>query len=280
MDPLVFAAVLAAAGMHAGWNALVKARLEPVLGIALVVAACGLIALPLLLVSGFARPAAFPNIAASLALHLLYYLALAAAYRRGEMSLVYPLARGGAPLFATIVVLLLGERVGWHVLLGVGVLGGGILLLSLHRLRALTRGDGAAIGFALATGAIIAGYTVVDGLGARRAGDPGAYAATLFVLDALPLPLLVLWRRGLGVLGPMRGYWRQGLLGGAMSLTGYWIAIWAMTVAPIPAVAALRETSVLFSAAIATLVLKERFVPLRGAAAVVILAGIFIIRLG
>lgn len=266
--------------MHASWNALVKARLEPVVAMALVTAACGAVAVPLLIAFGFPRPIALPNIFASACLHLLYYLALTAAYHRGDMSLVYPVARGGGPLLTTLIVVLLGVDVSGHTIIGVLVLGGGVLLMSFNRLRMGSRADLPAIGFAMLTGAIIAGYTVVDGLGARRAGDAGAYAATLFVLDAFPLPLFLLWRRGLAAFSPMRGYWRQGLLGGALSLAGYWIAIWAMTVAPIPAVAALRETSVLFSAAIATLILKERFVPMRGAAAVVILTGIVIIRLG
>ncbi len=281
MDPLVFALVLAAAAMHAGWNALVKARLEPLVAMALLVACCGAVGLPLLAAFGPPPAVAFPYIAGSLGLHLLYYLALAAAYRRGDMSQVYPIARGGAPLFTALAtVLLLRQPISHHALVGVLVLGGGVILMALHRRRGPARPDVAALGFALLTGAIIAGYTVVDGMGARRAGDAGAYAALLFVLDAFPLPLLVLWWRGAAAFRPARFYLRQSAIGGAMSLGAYWIAIWAMTVAPIPIVAALRETSVLFSAAIAIIVLRERFVPIRGAAAVVILAGILMIRLG
>ena len=281
MDPVVFALVLAAAAMHAGWNALVKARLEPLVAMALLVACCGVIALPLLAAFGLPRAVAFPYVAGSVTLHLFYYLALTAAYRRGDMSQVYPIARGGAPLFTALAtVLVLRQAISVHALVGVLVLGGGVILMALHRRRGPTRPDAAAFGFALLTGAVIAGYTVVDGMGARRAGDAGAYAALLFVIDAFPLPLLVLWRRGAAVFRPARFYLRQSAVGGAMALGAYWIAIWAMTVAPIPIVAALRETSVLFSAAIATIVLRERFVPIRGAAALVILAGIVMIRLG
>jgi drug/metabolite transporter (DMT)-like permease len=281
MDPLVFAMVLAAAAMHAGWNALVKARLEPLVAMALLTACAGAIGVPLLAAFGLPPAVAFPYVAGSVALHLLYYLVLAAAYRRGDMSQVYPIARGGAPLFTALAtVLLLRQPISPHALAGVLVLGGGVILMALHRRRGPARPDLAALGFALLTGAVIAGYTVVDGTGARRAGDATSYAALLFVLDAFPLPLLVLWWRGAAAFRPARFYLRQSAIGGAMSLGAYWIAIWAMTVAPIPIVAALRETSVLISAAIATIVLRERFVPIRGAAAVVILAGILMIRLG
>lgn len=279
INPVVFMAVLAAAAMHAGWNAVVKARLEPILGMTMVVGCCGIIAFPFALWFGAPRMAAWPCVAASVALHLLYYLVLSEAYRRGEMSQIYPIARGSAPLLTVLVsVTLIGEPLGRHTLVGILILAGGILLLALHRHRRDTPFDRAAIGFAIATGAIISGYTVVDGLGARIAGDPNAYASTLFLIDALPLPLLMLWRRGTAAFAPMRHYAGQGLLGGAMSLAAYWIAIWAMTRAPIAVVAALRESSVLFSAIIAVVVLKEVFAPLRGVAALVILAGIILIR--
>ena len=216
----------------------------------------------------------------STTLHLAYYLALAEAYRRGEMSRVYPIARGGAPLLTTLlVVMVAGETISVQALSGVLILGFGILLLSLGR-RGSGSHDRLAPVFALLTALVIAGYTVVDGLGARVSGDPAAYAATLFVVDIAPLPLLMLAWRGVQAFAPMRFYLWQGLLGGAMSVVAYWVVIWAMTCAPIPVVAALRETSVLFSAVIATAMLKERWVPSRIAAAVAIFAGIAVIELG
>lgn len=279
ISPVVFLAVLAAAAMHAGWNAVVKARLEPILGMTLIVGCCGIIAFPFVLWFGVPRLVAWPCVVASIILHLLYYLVLSEAYRRGEMSQIYPIARGSAPLLTAFAsVTLIGEPLGHHALIGIATLGSGILLLALHRHRRGAPFDHAAIGFAIATGAIISGYTVVDGLGARLSGDPSAYASTLFLIDAIPLPLLILWRRGTSAFAPMRRYAAQGFLGGAMSLAAYWIAIWAMTRAPIAIVAALRETSVLFSAILAVVVLKEVFAPLRGIAALVILAGIILIR--
>jgi drug/metabolite transporter (DMT)-like permease len=181
-------------------------------------------------------------------------------------------------LLTTVVSLLaLPEALSAQAAAGVAVLGTGVILMSMrgHAGAGVNRG---AIGFALLTAVTISGYTLVDGTGARTAGDPSAYAATLFVIDGLPLPLFMLWRRGPATLLPLLRYAGQGLAGGAMSLGSYWIAIWAMTLAPIAIVAALRETSVLFSTVIATLVLKEEFRPVRGAAAVLIVGGLLLIR--
>ena len=279
IDPVVLPAVLTAAALHAGWNTIVKARLEPILAMTLVVISCGLVASPFLIGFGPPRAAAWPYVIGSILLHLVYYVVLAEAYRRAEMSQVYPIARGSAPLLTALAsVTIVGEALSRYALIGILTLGGGILLLALHRRRAQAPRDPIAIGFAIATGLVISGYTIVDGLGARTAGDPNAYAATLFVIDALPLPLLILYSRGPTAFIAMRRYVGQGFLGDAMALAAYWIAIWAMTRAPIAVVAALRETSVLFSAILATIVLKEAFAPIRGIAAVAIFAGIVLIR--
>ncbi len=279
MTTLVFSLVLAAAIMHASWNALVKARAEPLIAMTLLTLASGLIGLPLLAAFGMPRPAALPYVAASIVVHLGYYLALAEAYRRGEMSEVYPVARGGAPLITTLVALIvLGERIPAHALAGVVLLAGGVLLIPARRGRVIGAGGGA-IGFALLTAGIIAGYTIVDGMGGRVSGNPGAYAALLFVLDAVPLPLVVFSIRGRLLVESARVHFAPALLGGALSLGAYWIVIWAMTKAPIPEVAALRETSVLISAGIASFALKEHVRPLRWMAASAIVIGMVMIRL-
>lgn len=279
MTTLVFSLVLAAAVMHASWNALVKARAEPVIAMTLLAFVGGLMGLPLLAIFGLPRAAALPYVVASVAIHLGYYLALTEGYRRGEMSEVYPVARGGAPLITTLVVLIvLGEAIPTHALAGVVLLAGGVLLIPAGR-GAKARLKSGALGFALLTATIIAAYTVVDGTGGRLSGNPSGYAALLFVLDAIPLPLVILVRRGRRLIGALRGNVAQTMAGAALSLGAYWIAIWAMTKAPIPEVAALRETSVLISTGIATFALKEHVRPLRWIAAVAILIGIALIRL-
>ncbi len=276
----VFAAVIAAAAMHAGWNAVLKVRLDPFLSMALITGAAGIAALPLLVVFGFPRAEAWPWLSASLVLHLAYYAALTEAYRRADMSQIYPIARGGAPLLtATASVTLLHEPVGAVALAGIGVLGAGVILMSLKGRRRGAAFDPVAIGFAALTAVIICGYTLVDGIGARAAGDPHAYSAALFVIDGVPLPLLALWRRGVAGVKPALAVLGPGFAGGIMSLGAYWIAIWAMTVAPIALVAALRETSVLFAALIAVVVLKEPLAPARVAAGALILCGLALIRL-
>jgi drug/metabolite transporter (DMT)-like permease len=279
MDWFVFSAVLAGAAMHAGWNAVLKVRLEPFLAMTLITACGGVIAIPLLAVTGWPKAEAWPWLIGSIVLHLGYYLALTEAYRRADMSQIYPIARGGAPLLtASASLIVVREPISLQSGLGIALLASGVALMSLRGARKHETLDRAAVGFALGTAVIICGYTLVDGLGARVAGDPHAYSAALFVLDGVPIVLLALWRLGLAGLKPMMRFVGPGLAGGAMTLASYWIAIWAMTVAPIALVAALRETSVLFAAAIAVIILKEPFGPIRASAAALMVGGILLIR--
>jgi uncharacterized membrane protein len=281
MDTHVFAAVLAAAALHAGWNAFLKLRIEPFLVMTLMTGAAGIIALPALLVLGMPRLAAWPWLGGSIVLHLGYYLALTAAYARADMSQIYPIARGGAPLLtATASILLLAEPIAAPQLLGIGALGGGVLAMAVVGRRRGTMFDPVAVALAMLTAVIICGYTLVDGMGARVAGDPHAYSAALFVLDAIPIVLFAVWRRGIAGLAPLRRMILPGFAGAAMSLAAYWIAIWAMTVAPLALVAALRESSVLFAVVIAVVILKEPLQPGRAIVSVVILLGLVLIRLG
>ncbi|CAN0510583.1 unnamed protein product, partial [Phaeothamnion confervicola] len=162
---------------------------------------------------------------------------------------------------------------GWG---GIVALVAGVFLLSARGGRDLVRVDRRAVGFALLTALTICAYSVVDGIGGRLAGNPHAYSAWLFVGIALVMLPYALWRDGRDVIPAMRIYWRRGLAGGGLQLMSYGIAIWAMAVAPIAIVAALRETSVLFGAAIAVVVLKE---PVRIAAALMIVGGLVLIRM-
>lgn len=280
MSLTTFLAVLAAAAMHAGWNAFVKLRLEPILAMAMISLTAGLFALPALAVTGLPRGEAWPWLVASLLFHLGYYIGLSEAYRRAEMSQIYPLARGSAPLLTTVIgVAFLGERLVPLQLGAVALLGCGIMLISLLGRRRGSRFDQGAIGYAALAAIMICGYTLVDGLGARAAGDPHAYSATLFVIDALPLTIYVALRRGRSAWAAMKPFWLQGSVGGALALGAYWIAIWAMTVAPIPLVAALRESSVLFAAAIAYLWLKEPLQPSRLLACCLIVLSLVLMRI-
>jgi drug/metabolite transporter (DMT)-like permease len=153
------------------------------------------------------------------------------------------------------------------------------MLLSLRGGRDLARLDRKAVGFALFTAVTICAYSVVDGIGARRAGSANAYSAALFAATGPVMAMYALARRGREVIAAMGRYWHIGLAGGTLQLAAYGIAIWAMTVAPIALVAALRETSVLFGALIAIVVLKEPLRAGRVAAALMIVAGLTLMRL-
>lgn len=253
--------VLLGAALHAGWNALVKSGADKFLDTVLVAtgaAAIAAVALPFLPAPA---PASWPWLAASVAIHIAYFGLVAAAYRAGDMGVAYPLMRGTAPLLVALLGgTLLGERLGPGAWGGVLLICGGVLGLALDgRRRRVAGGGGAAAGFALCNAGVIAGYTLVDGVGARLSGSPVAYTLWLLLLTAVPLLAWAEVRRP-GALGPRlrAGDWWLGLLGGACTMGSYALALWAMTRAPIAAVAALRETSILFGMALAALVLRER----------------------
>jgi drug/metabolite transporter (DMT)-like permease len=219
-------------------------------------------------------------IAISAVLHTLYKLFLVRAYAAGELGQVYPLARGAAPLIVAAVSMgIIGADLGTAGVIGILVLVSGIWLMSLRGGQQLRNLDRQAVFFAIGTSCFIAGYTLVDGYGARRAASASSYVLYLFVLDALLMFTICAARRGTSGFRSMQRVWKGGVAGGAMSLGAYWIATWAMTVAPIPAVAALRETSVLFAVAISTIVLKERLTLWRLGAALLIVAGVTLVRL-
>jgi drug/metabolite transporter (DMT)-like permease len=279
MEAHVFFAVLFGAACHAGWNAFLKVKLEPFSAIALIAIMSALVVLPVVPFLGVPVREAWPWIAASVAFHLGYFIALTEAYRIGDMGQVYPIARGSAPLMTALVsTLVVGEAIGLRGWLGVVILTAGVFLLSLRGGRNV-HFEKRAVLFALATAVTICGYSVVDGIGARTAQNAHVYTVWLFLADGLLLLLLVLWRRGRPVIADYAGFWKIGLIGGALSLAAYWIAIWAMTVAPIALVAALRETSVLFGSLIAVVALKEPLHRARIVAALMIVAGLVLIRL-
>ena len=285
--PVVLAVLLGAA-LHAGWNALVKSSGDKPLDTALVHLMGAGVALPLLLIMGLPGPAGLPYIAASLFIHVGYYIALAGAYQHGDLWLTYPIMRGFAPL---LVALGSGSLIGevpslaaWAGVLGITT---GVALVglarpgeALHHRKALM--------FAFANAGIIAVYTVVDGLGVRAevaaGGSALRYVMLLFVLDGIAYPLLVWLKRGpegrAHILAYARSRWPLATLGGSASIGSYAIALWAMTRAPVASVAALRETSVLFAAVLGTVLLKERFGLQRAIGTAVIVAGVVALRIG
>jgi drug/metabolite transporter (DMT)-like permease len=282
MDSFVFAAMLFAAACHAGWNASIKRTLDPLATTVLIGMGAGLVALLCWPLAGIPARESWPWLAASVAIHLFYFIGLIESYRAGDLGQVYPIARGSAPLMtAAVAAFAVAEPLGLRGWGGIVLLAAGVLLLSLRGGRDIAALDRRAVGFALFTAVTICAYSVVDGIGARLAG-PGmanAYSCALFVGIAPVVLIYALVWRGPTVLAAMAPHWKIGLGGGVMAVISYSIAIWAMTVAPIAIVAALRETSVLFGAIIAVLFLKEPLRASRVGAAALIVAGLILIRL-
>jgi drug/metabolite transporter (DMT)-like permease len=272
-------AVLGAGLLHAGWNALLKSAGggDPMLDTATVVAgstACSLAALPFV---PLPDAGACPFIAASTFIHVGYYLTLAQAYRTGDLSFAYPLMRGTAPLIVTVLgAVFLRELPHTHVIVGILLISIGIISIAFAR-RA--HHPPAAAYWAFANAAIIAVYTLVDGTGARASGNALGYVLWLTFIEGVVFLTWIRLQRGAPAFGYLRNQWRRGLVGGFCSVSAYAIVLWAMTRAPVAAVAALRETSVIFAALIGALWLKEGFGIARLAGAATVVVGVAALKL-
>jgi drug/metabolite transporter (DMT)-like permease len=267
-------AVLGAALLHAVWNALVKASEDKQLDTYLVAAGSGLLALLLLPFLEPPAAASWPWLAASAAVHILYFVFLAGAYRWGELSYVYPMMRGGGPMIvAASGALVFGEVLRSTEWLGLLLVCSGILAF------AAGRHDRRATLFALANAAVIGCYTLIDGAGARASGAPVSYTLWFFAANGAVITTMGLAQRGAAVPAYFRRHWLRGAAGGACALGAYGIALWAMTRAPIALVAVLRETSVIFAAVLGSVLLGEKMTRRRLAATGAVLAGLIALRL-
>lgn len=281
--PLIVALLLAAALMHASWNALLKAdrsdRLATFGVIMTTGTIMGLVAVPFL---PWIHPGAWKFLALSVIIHVAYYTFLLKAYSYGDLSHTYPIARGLGPL---LVALVSGQLIGEHLrvqdILGVVLLSGGLVALALPLKSANPRPEGRhglATLFAVLTGITIAAYIIADGFGVRAAGPTFehriAYIAWLCVLEGPWLLVLAIALRPQTVWSHLKRTWWRGVIGGTIANVGYGIAIYALVLGPMAHVAALRETSVLFGALMGTLLLGEPFGLRRVAAAFVIVSGL------
>jgi drug/metabolite transporter (DMT)-like permease len=274
----VTAAVLAAALAHATWNAMIKSSGDVLLDMTLVVFFAGVATLPFLPLVDVPGPAVWPYVAASMAIHMAYYFALVGAYRAGDLSHGYPLMRGIAPLLTSLcAVWWLGEAPRPLVWVGIVLICGGVLSLGLTGFN--WRTSRVSTLWALTNAVIIAAYTLVDAGGVRAAGKPETYVVWLFVLDALPFPLLILFLKRRELASYAVRFWLRGLIGGALSAAAYGVVLWAMTRAPVAAVAALRETSVIFAALIGAWLLKEGHIARRLVGAATVAAGVIALKI-
>ncbi len=277
MTTFVLLAVLGSAFLHALWNSLVKTGASR-LGAMVILSVCEV---PIGLTVALIRPApelhVLPWVLASGLVHFFYKFFLTLAYERGDLSRVYPIARGTAPLAVALTSgLFLTDVITLVEFAGIIILGLGILMMSQG---VLANGENRRlIPFALGAAAATAAYTLIDGQGARIAGDAIGYVAWVFVVDGLGFAAGMLAWKGRAVLPRARKPWATGALAGAASYGAYGISVWAMTVAPIALVAALRETSILFAVLIGWLGFGERMTMGKGLAALVIVTGVVITR--
>lgn len=278
VTPFIFTVVLGAAVLHATWNALVKHGGDPFLRLAVVGLTGSAVSLPFLFVVEPPVAAAWPWLLASVTIHVAYSASLCLAYRVGDLSQVYPVARGIAPpVVALLGWLLAGETLSMGGLMALALISAGILVTTVGR-RAPGQ-DRGAVPLALACGLTIGAYTITDGLGIRASQGALEYIVWFFFLDGLPFGLGVLWlqRHRLGTALPR--VLVPGIGGGLLSFLAYGIVIWAMRTTPMAYVSALRETSVILAAVIGTRLMGEPFGRERVTAACIVAGGIGLLKL-
>lgn len=277
MSLAVSFAVLLAALLHATWNAMIKGGRDVLLDTAAIVVGAGLVALPFLPLVPLPQPQAWPYIIASVVTHLAYYFLMVNAYRTGDLSLVYPLMRGVAPLITAVLgIFWLREMPATFAWAGMLLISAGVIALALR--TADHSPSGKAVSFALANACVIAIYSIIDGNGARASGNVWSYIVWLFVLDAIPFTLYMLVTRRRAFLQALWQRRRNGMIGGGLSAGAYAISVWAMTQAPVALVASLRETSVLFATLIGARLLKEKLTPRRWAGVAAVVLGVIALK--
>ncbi|MPY76437.1 MAG: EamA family transporter [Alphaproteobacteria bacterium] len=278
MTLLVTALLLLAALIHASWNAFIKGARDPVAMATLIYGTEALIMLPVLFFVGPLPQSVWLLTAVHVALHIVYKIALIAMFQHGDLSQVYPVARGVAPLLVTALAIpAAGEIPGAMALLGIGLICAGLLSFALER-SAIGRARTKPLLLAATAGIALSAYTVIDGLGVRTPGAALSYAAWLFVLDGSTMFVIARIWRGPRLYTSLRLHWKTGTALGLISSSNFCIVLWALSFAAMGPVAAVRETSVVFAALIGAIFMGESFGIRRVAAAVVIAAGIVLMN--
>lgn len=274
----ILLAVLGSAFLHALWNALIKTGTSR-LG-AMIILSIGEVPIGLAVAAFCPLPApeVWKWVLMAGCAHFFYKSFLTYAYDHGDLSRVYPIARGAAPLIVAIFgTVLLADHLTLHEFAGIAILGFGILLMAQG---IFSNGENRKmLPYALGSACATATYTMLDGTGARVAGDAIGYVAWVFVADGLLFATGMLAWKGLDVLPRDRKAWGTGMLAAAASYGAYGVSVWAMTKAPIAVVAAVRETSILFAVLIGWLVFGEKMTRGKALAACVIVGGVILTRL-
>ena len=276
MSLTVFEIVLVAAVLHASWNVIVKAGKNTVLTMVLVTASAALWAVVLLPVLPSPSPESWPYIALSAALQIVYFALVARIYRIADMSQTYPIMRGAAPLIVALAgTLFLDEALSSPAWLGVCIICSGILIMLWSGGQKSREG----LILALLNALVISGYTLVDGIGVRLSAAPASYTLWIFLITGASIGCWATLTQWSQTRHYLRLNWHLGAVGGLGTLVSYGLALYAMTQAPVAVVAALRETSILFSAVISWLILKEHITVVRCVSVCVIAIGAITLRL-
>ena len=278
MSLTIFLAVMFAAFLHAGWNALIKLGTSKLTSMFILTTVQAGIGGVVAISRDFPQGGVWWWLISSGALHTIYKYFLAFAYDHGDLSRVYPIARGAAPLAVLLIgALVLNDHVtpieyGGVIVLGLGILWMARGVFSSNESRRL-------IPLALGSAAATAAYSLVDGLGARLSGDAVTYVAWIFVFDGALFFPLTLGLHGPGMLRASPRIWIMGAVASVLSYGAYAIAVWAMTQAPIALVSALRETSILFAVLIGWLFFGEKMDRNKAWAAGLVVLGVVLTRL-
>ncbi len=278
MSPFIIGLVLLAALLHAGWNAMAKSGGTPQYSIASYRLVNAIWCLPLLFFFPLPLAASWPMLLASTIIHTAYYYTLSKSYRSGDLSQVYPLFRGLAPVLVVLgAALMANEYLAAGAMLGIGLVSAGLISITFAG-GALGKIPGPALRWGLATSVFIGAYTVADGMGVRAAGNPFSYILWLFIFEPIPIGLWLLATDRAGWFGYMRAKPGKIAAGALAAATAYAMVIYAMSVAPMAMVSSLRETSVIFAALIGTLMFREPFGRQRIIAAILVCLGVVLIK--
>ena len=277
MTVMVFSLVLLAAALHAIWNAVIKGTGDKTIAIGLV--ALGHMVLGLIGAAFFPLPdiKVIPFILVSTIIHWGYYYSLTTAYKFGDLSLIYPIARGISPIIVTVFAFFwINERLSWGEMGGVLLISSGILFLGLRSLS--NEKSIPALVFALTTGVLIAAYSVTDGFGVRLTENPLSYIAWLFIAEGFVV-FYIFGRFKVRLLTSSFSEIMLGFFAGVISTIAYGLALYAKSLAPLGVVTALRETSVIIATLIGVVWFKEKPIGYRIAAASIVFCGILFLTL-
>jgi drug/metabolite transporter (DMT)-like permease len=271
--------ILFAAALHASWNVLLKSESESLTNTVLIIAGSAVIGVIFLPFVPLPLRPCWQYLGASVIIHIVYFSLLLLAYKKGDMSLVYPLMRGLPPVLTAIAAsILLSESLSVRGWLGIALVSSGALMLTAN-FRFSNGFQLTPVALAFLNAIVIVIYTLVDAQGARLSGNAFSYTGWMLFLLALFLFLVIPIIEGRQVFYRMAREWKKSLIGGACTFGSYGIALWAMTLAPVAPVAALRETSILFGTVFSVFILKERINWIRGLSIALIVAGAIAIKM-